>query len=290
MQFIEDIKNLQIINKSIKRILVELHNKEESVAEIVSVVKFLESQKIVVPTPKNNLVFDVCGTGGTGKQRINLSTALAIRLAKDFTIAKHGNKASSGRFGSFDIIEKTDFQICTTPSQAQIELEKNNLSFLFGPAFHPVLGLLVAIRKSLTHPTIFNSIGPLINPMSDLTAQLMGVKDVKTGRKLAKVCAKLGKNILLVHDTVFGLDEVSIGGETHYFKVLKGKIQEGTFVPEDFGVQRVSDFSDIEGAKNITDNLKIFNSLLDNTATKEQQVFLEVNYRVAKDFFSSFKK
>jgi anthranilate phosphoribosyltransferase len=288
MKLAQEIEKLQILQKSIREELSELYQKGESVSDIVKIVKFLESQKIVVPTPENMKVFDVCGTGGSGQQRINLSTALAIKLSKHFTIAKHGNKASSGRCGSFDIVENSSFQICKTPEQALNDLKNKNLAFLFGPAFHPVLGLLAMVRKSLIHPTIFNLVGPLINPMSEMTAQLIGVKDSETAKKLAQVCAELKKNVLLVHDTIFGLDEVSIGGETHYFKVVNGEIIEGKFVPEDFGVKRVTDFSLIKGADNIIDNTKIFNSLLNNTASRAQQAFLEINYLVAKDFFSSF--
>ncbi len=290
MQLLQDIETIQITQKRIGEALEKLYYMGESVSDIVHTVRFLESQKVVVPTPEGMQLFDVCGTGGTGKQRMNLSTALAVKLSKEFSIAKHGNKSSLGRCGSFDIIERSAFPVCKAPAQTQAELLKNNIAFLFGPAFHPILGLLVSVRKSLPHPTIFNLVGPLLNPMSTLTAQLIGVKDIPTARKLAESCAELGKDVLLVHDAVFGLDEVSIGGETHYFKVIDGKIEEGTFVPEDFGVNRVKDFTLIKGGETKEQNVQMFQSLLDGTATSAQQAFLDINYRVAKDFFSSFQQ
>jgi anthranilate phosphoribosyltransferase len=290
MQLVKDIETIQTTQKRIGEMLKKLSLKGESVSDIVQIVRFLESQKVVVPTPEGTALFDVCGTGGTGKQRMNLSTALAVKLAKEFSIAKHGNKASSGRCGSFDIIERSSFPICKAPAQTQVELRRNNIAFLFAPAFHPVLGLLAPVRQSLSHPTIFNLVGPLLNPMSSLTAQLIGVKDIPTARKLAEVCAQLGKNALLVHDTVFGLDEVSIGGETHYFKVIDRNIEEGTFVPENFGIERVTDFALIRGGENLDENVHTFTSLIEGTATPAQEAFLEINYRVAKDFFSSFQK
>jgi anthranilate phosphoribosyltransferase len=290
MQIISSLKTLKKMNESIREKLVDIHKNGESVEDIIEIVRFLESQKITIPNPSEMKVFDICGTGGTGKKRINLSTALALKLSKEFPITKHGNKASSGRCGSFDIIERSQFQVCNNTQQAQEQLQKNNIAFLFGPAFHPVLGIISSIRKSLPHPTIFNIIGPLINPMSHITAQIIGTKDVSTAKKLAEVCVLLGKNALLVHDTVFGLDEVSIGGKTHYFKIQNGQIEERTFVPEDFGVERVTAFSKIQGGESIDDNFQIFEALLNENAPKEHQAFLEVNYRVAKNFFSQFLK
>ncbi len=290
MQLLQDIETIQTTQKRIGEALEKLYCMGESVSDIVQIVRFLESQKVVVPTPEGMKLFDVCGTGGTRKQRMNLSTALAVKLSKEFSIAKHGNKSSLGRCGSFDIIEHSSFPACKTPEQTHGELRDKNIAFLFAPAFHPILGLLVSVRKSLPHPTIFNLVGPLLSPMSTLTAQLIGVKDIPTARKLAEACAELGKDALLVHDTVFDLDEVSIGGETHYFKVINGNIEEGTFVPEDFGIERVTDFTLIKGGETKEQNVQMFQSLLDGTATSAQQAFLDINYRVAKDFFSSFQQ
>lgn len=310
----------------VKKALTILHQKGETVSDILEFVIELEARKIKVPHP-GKPVFDVCGTGGSGKSRINLSTALAIRLSgatetldasnsrqdfptaekrsenlrvrgsgklndevrseSRFCIAKHGNKAASGRVGSFDVIEKLQLPIGDTPEKVSAQLADKNLSFVFAPAFHPALKPMAPIRQSIGHPTIFNYLGPLLNPVP-LAAQMIGVPSLEVGDKLAEVCAHLGKNAVLVHDTAFGLDDVSIGGATRFWAVGQNKqINSGAFFPEDYGFETVKDFSEIAGGDAQT-NQQIIEQLLAGTASKAQQDFLAINYRIAEEFFVSF--
>ncbi|MCK5460643.1 anthranilate phosphoribosyltransferase [Candidatus Gracilibacteria bacterium] len=278
------LDNAENNQEEVKKILVELHERGESVEEILEFIRELEQRKIVVSCPGYR-VFDVCGTGGSGKNRINLSTALALKLSKKFKIAKHGNRAASGKVGSFDLIEKLGLESCDTPGKVLKNLEEKNVAFVFAPAFHPALKNLAPIRKSLSHPTIFNFLGPLLNPVENLTAQMVGISDSSLGDRLAAVAKILGKNILFVHDSVFGLDDVSVGGKTFFWKVQKGGIEKGSFVPEDYGVNRVNDFKLISGG-DLTQNIQIFELLASGRASKAHQDFLEINYRVAEQFFN----
>lgn len=284
-QFVLD--NAETQPEKVRNLLVEMHERGETVEEILAFVQELESRKIAVNVPQDWKVFDVCGTGGSGKNRINLSTALTLKLSKEFKIAKHGNKAASGKVGSFDLIEKIGLDVCDTPEKAIKNLDKKNQAFLFAPAFHPTLKTLAPIRASLSHSTIFNFLGPLLNPIVPLSAQLTGVSNLQIGEKLAEVASQCEKNILLVYDAVFGLDDVSIGGETVFWKVKNGKIEKGSFVPGDFGIKRVENFDEISGG-NLSENSKIFEALISGKAPKAHQDFLEINYLVAKDFFSEF--
>lgn len=273
--------------EKIREILVEMYKKGEKSEVILAFVQELENRKIVVEIPKNWHVFDICGTGGSGKKRINLSTALALKLSKEFKIAKHGNRAASGKVGSFDLIEKFKLETCDTPEKVIENLKTKNQAFVFAPSFHPALKHLAPIRKSIPHSTIFNFLGPLLNPVENLTAQMVGISNPQIGEKLAEVSASLGKNILFVHDSKFGLDDVSIGGETIFWEVKNGNIETGTFVPEDFGLERIKDFEEISGG-NLEINLEIFENLITGKALKSHQDFLEINYLVAKKFFSEF--
>ncbi len=327
-QFVLDMAETK--PQQVQETLVSLHQKGETVADILEFVQELQSRMKKVQY-SGKKVFDVCGTGGSGKNRINLSTALAIKLSqgqptevlkarssrkglsaeekrtdsvrvrgtmnsdaeirslKGFCIAKHGNKAASGKVGSFDLIDAAGYAIGDTPKIIATQLQKQNLSFIFAPSFHPALKPLAPIRQQIPHPTIFNYLGPILNPVANLTAQMTGVSSIEIGEKLAEVCVHLGKNILLVHDTAFGLDDVSIGGATKFWMVgLDGKnIHTGTFFPEDYGFERVPNFSEIQGG-GLDTNKSIFEALLNNTAPKPHQNFLNINKVVAEEFFIRF--
>ncbi len=283
------LDNAENSPEEVKDLLIEMHERGETTAEIVDFVQELEKRKVKVSLPNDRdwKVFDVCGTGGSGKSRINLSTPLAMRLSKKFTIAKHGNKAASGKVGSFDLIEKVNLEISDTPEKVVKNLMEHNLAFIFAPMFHPALKHFAPIRAQIPHPTIFNMLGPLLNPVENLTAQLTGVSSVAVLEKLAPVAAALGKNILFVHDTAFGLDDVSIGGETAFAKVKDGKVEFGTFTPEDYGLTRVADFAEIAGGR-LETNSEIFENLVNGTAPEAHKNFLKINELVATEFFNEF--
>jgi anthranilate phosphoribosyltransferase len=179
-----------------------------------------------------------------------------------------------------------------TPEKVQESLENNNLAFIFAPAFHPALKPLAPIRQSLNHPTIFNYLGPILNPLENLTAQVIGVSSVEIGEKLAEVCLELKKKALIVHDLKFGLDDVSIGGGTSFWEVNlnEGKIFTGKISPENYGIDSVEKFSEIQGGKTPEENKDIFKDLLENKASKARQNFMEINYLVIKGFFEKIIK
>jgi len=287
----------QVLDSAIKspeisrEILQKLHKNGETVGNILNFAEELQTRMIRIPAV-NFATFDLCGTGGSGLQRINLSTALAVKLSKEFAIAKHGNKAASGKVGSFDLISSLDLPVGDTPEKVQESLENNNLAFIFAPAFHPALKPLAPIRQSLNHPTIFNYLGPILNPLENLTAQVIGVSSVEIGEKLAEVCLELKKKALIVHDLKFGLDDVSIGGETSFWEVNlnERKIFTGKISPENYGIDRVEKFSEIQGGKTPEENKDIFKDLLENKASKARQNFMEINYLVIKGFFEKIIK
>jgi anthranilate phosphoribosyltransferase len=118
---------------------------------------------------------------------------------------------------------------------------------------------------------------------------MIGVPNLEVGDKLAEACAHLGKNVVMVHDTAFGVDDVSIGGATRFWMTRRGdkKVHSGAFFPEDYGFDTVKDFSDIAGG-DVTQNQNILEQLLKNEAPKAQQDFLGLNQKVADEFFARF--
>ena len=273
--------------EKVREELIKLHKKKYTPADILEFVTELQKRMIKVPNP-GKPCFDICGTGGSGKQRINLSTALAIKLSAKYCIAKHGNKAATGKVGSFDLISHAGHTTCDTSEKVTQNLKEKNLAFVFAPAFHPSLKPLAPIRKSISHPTIFNYLGPLLNPVEGLTAQMTGISHAFMGDILAEAAAEMGKNVLFVHDTTFGLDDVSTGGETTYLEVRDGVITHGKLAPEHYGVERVKNFEDIQGGTTVEENTEIFEQLISGTAPKAQQDFLRINQLVAEEFFDQF--
>ena len=273
--------------EAVREALIEIHKAGETPEQVVEFYHVLNRRKISVPDI-GKPVFDICGTGGSGLSRINLSTVLAIKLSRKYCIAKHGNKAASGRVGSFDLIGEMGFEIGDTPDNVERQLKDKNLSFVFAPAFHPALKALAPIRKSIPHPTIFNFLGPLLNPVP-LTAQMIGVSSIKAGDIIAETALAIGRHALLVHDTVFGLDDVSIGGTTQIWQVdpKAGKIEKKTILPSFYGLESILHFILIEGG-DVEENARIARDLMDETACRAHRDFLNINYRVAAEFFDGF--
>lgn len=272
---------------TVREALIEMHEAGETPEQVAEFYHALNARKISV-SEIGKPVFDICGTGGSGLPRINLSTVLAIKLSKKYCIAKHGNKAASGRVGSFDLIGAMGFEVGDTAEAVERQLKEKNLSFVFAPAFHPALKALAPIRKSIPHPTIFNYLGPLLNPVP-LTAQMIGVSSVKAGEIMAETALAIGRNALLVHDMEFGLDDVSIGGKTQFWRVnpKTDKIETGIFLPDDHGLKKAPNFTAIQGGE-VQDNAKIAQSLMNGNAGTAHQNFLDINYRVAAEFFDGF--
>ncbi len=282
------LDNAETQKEKVKDLLISLYKKGETVPIILDFIKELRIRQIAIKNIYNDQIFDVCGTGGSGKQRINLSTILAIKLSKKFKIAKHGNSAASGKVGSFDLISELSYESCDTIEKVQKNLQEQNLAFVFAPAFLPCLKSLAIIRKEIKHATVFNFLGPMLNPLENLTAQMTGVSDPRMAEKLAECSQYLKKNILFVHDSVSGLDDVSILGTTLYWKVYNGKIKTDKYHPKTFGLEPVSDFSEIQGGETVAENKKIFQSLINENASVAHSSFLKINYLVAEDFFSLF--
>jgi anthranilate phosphoribosyltransferase len=143
--------------------------------------------------PKMPGAIDICGTGGSKLPRINTSTISAFILAqKGIKIAKHGNRASSGRFGSFDLLEALGFDIEKNADQLKNDFDKQNLAFIFAPKFFSALRHFANVRKEIGVPTIFNILGPLLNPAQP-QIQIIGTNSEKNAKLLIESCRKMKK-------------------------------------------------------------------------------------------------
>ncbi|WP_104638317.1 anthranilate phosphoribosyltransferase [Helicobacter bizzozeronii] len=212
-------------------ILIALKMKPESPQEIASAAIALKTN---LPGIAGSFV-DNCGTGGDGASSINISTISALLCASmGVKMAKHGNKSSSGR-GSADLLEALGVNTQMCPTQLKNCLEKTNFAFLFAPLYYPSFAKIAPIRKELKIRTLFNLLGPLLNPLP-LSAQLLGVYDKSLCLPLASVLKKLGVPRAMVVHTA-GVDEIALHGEIQVCELQGGRLLEYALSPQDFGLQ-----------------------------------------------------
>lgn len=181
---------------------------------------------------------DLVGTGGDGKDTFNVSTTAAMVAAgvKGVRVCKHGAKASSSTSGSADLLMSLGIPLLSLPaSQLPSVLRKSKFSFLFAQLYHPALAPLGPIRRSLGFPTIFNVLGPLINPAKPERC-ILGVHSYYLGRIFAEALAKRGTQRAWIVCGQEGLDEISPAGKTDVWELNNGQISEFTVDPSDFGI------------------------------------------------------
>jgi anthranilate phosphoribosyltransferase len=197
---------------------------------------------------------DVCGTGGDGINSLNISTAVCFVLAAaGVKVAKHGNRAVSSKSGSSDLLQEVGYKIDCSNDEIIENLEKHNLAFLFAPRFHPAFLHVAQARQNLGVKTIFNYLGPLLNPLKP-KKQIIGVSNAEIVKFIPQIfCALGGDNCFAVHG-LDGMDEISISANSLIYKTIKinqdNPIESDTsreiFNPEDFGFQK-RNIADIKG-------------------------------------------
>ncbi len=213
-------------------ILVALKMKGETVEEIAAFASVMRKHAVKI-SPKAGRLVDTCGTGGDSLHTFNISTAAAlIACGAGVAVAKHGNRAMSGKSGSADVLEELGAKILQ-PAQVEECVEKTGFGFMFAPHFHPAMKNVMPVRRELGIRTVFNILGPLSNP-AGAHAQLLGVFDAGVAAKMAQVLAMLGTgHALVVHSK--GMDEIGLG-ETQVFEVKDGRVSEYVLDAKKFGI------------------------------------------------------
>ena len=245
---LSNITENNIHEAQIGAILGALRTKGETSDEISGFAKYLKEKAIIFPyqEEEKEVLIDTCGTGGDDIGSFNISTAVAFVLASaGMKVAKHGNRSVSSRCGCADVLEELKIPLNLLPEESAVELKKKNFAFLFAPTYHPSFKKLALIRKSIQVRTIFNLLGPLLNP-AGVKRQLIGVFDSSYVYKMAEALKKLGHQEAMVVHGHDGMDEYSISGPTHVAHLKNGEIKELTVKPEDFGLKTAS-IEDIRG-------------------------------------------
>lgn len=182
-------------------------------------------------------VLDTCGTGGDGRGTVNLSTGAAIICAAlEVPVAKHGNRAVSSRSGSADVLQALDVPIDLPPEATARVLTKANIAFLLAPTYHPAMRFAMPVRNELKVRTIFNCLGPLVNP-AGATHQLIGAWSNPVRQTMAETLRELGSTRAWVVHGQDGLDEISPYAPTQITELDDGQLRELVISPEDFGLQ-----------------------------------------------------
>ena len=207
-----------VSDETISKVLINLSNKGESVEEITGGAKVLREKSTKVSFTGD--LIDTCGTGGDGKNTINISTASALILASmGHKVAKHGNRSISSKSGSADVLEILDIDINLNSKGVEDSIKNKNFAFMFAPNFHSAMKNVATARKELKTRTIFNLLGPLCNP-ANVNRQCIGVFSFDILEKYTQVLKNLNTTKAWVFHSYDGLDEISIFSKT---KVLELK-------------------------------------------------------------------
>jgi anthranilate phosphoribosyltransferase len=215
--------------------LIALRAKGETVAELVGLARTMRRLAAHVSSPADSLV-DTAGTGG-GPSTFNISTAAALVAAgAGCAVAKHGNRSSTSRSGSADMLEALGVRIDIDPQGVARCIEEVGFGFMFAPRHHAAMKHVVPVRKELGVRTIFNFLGPLTNP-AGATRQLLGVSDRHYQETIAEALVGLGCERALVVCADDGLDELTITDRTRVIEVAGGRTEEWFVRPEDLDLE-----------------------------------------------------
>ena len=230
-----EIMSGKLKEKHIHDFLVNLSKKGETAEEIAGGVYTMREKALKVPTSES--IVDTCGTGGDGKNTLNISTASSILLSSiGIKVAKHGNKALSSKCGSADVLEKLNININLKPDDVGKSIEKYNFGFMFAPNYHSAMKYVAPIRKKIGKRTIFNLIGPLSSP-AGVKRQVVGVYSKKWLNLFAEALKKLdSKHAWIVHSDD-GMDEISPFAKTTVVELKDNTITERVIDPKSVGIK-----------------------------------------------------
>ncbi len=218
-------------------LLIALRLRGETVEELVGAARAMRAHALPLSVQAAPLL-DTCGTGGDGSHTFNVSTTAAIvAAAAGARIAKHGNRAMSGRVGGADVLEALGVRIDLDPAAVARCIEEAGIGFLFAQKFHPAMKHAAGPRRELGVRTIFNLLGPLSNP-AGARRQLLGLFAASWLEPVAQALLQLGSERALVVHGVDGLDEISLSDATDVVELAEGGLRRYRLEPEAFGLAR----------------------------------------------------
>lgn len=223
--------------------LMLLRQKKETADELLGAVLAMRSR--MVPVSTSFPVLDIVGTGGDGAHTLNISTAASFVAAScGVKIAKHGNRSVSSLSGSADVIEALGIPLGRSPEEISRSIAEVGIGFMFAPDFHPALKQVRELRKELSMRTLFNIVGPLVNPAS-AEHLMVGVFHEELLELCAQVLFKLqAKRSFVFHGC--GLDELSCIGPSQVIEVSEKGLRSFILDPKDYGLKSCT-LEDLKG-------------------------------------------
>ena len=229
-----------------------------------------------LPIARPNLyMVDTCGTGGDGANTFNISTAVAfVASSCGIKIAKHGNKSASGKVGSADVLSNLGLNLNCPLEKVISAVNEIGITFLFAPVWHKSLIKLAPLRKDLGIRTVFNQLGPLVNPLRP-DAQVLGVASEDLLEPMASALLKMGMKRAIVVYGSGGLDEASLQGENKLIFVEKGELRFSKLNISDFNHENTLNEELVVSC--IDQNDEILKSVLNGSGKKAHKEVVALN-------------
>ena len=244
----------------VAQLLLAIRAKGEAVDELVGAATSMRRHMTPI-RHRYPILLDTCGTGGSGSGTFNISTTAAIvASACGVAVAKHGNRKATSLTGSADVLAELGVSIESDCERVERTLDEVGLCFCFAAKLHPAMKHVVAIRRSLGVPTLFNLLGPLCNP-AGATHQLLGTTKPESQQKIAAALQRLGTKHSAVIRGTDGQDEVTLDGATEVIEITGVTQQALRWTPETFGLQAAT-AAELQ-AKDPADSAAIIRRILD---------------------------
>lgn len=261
-------------------ILAAINAKGVSAPELAGMAQVLQQQSLQEhPIQHSQPVIDTCGTGGDGASTFNISTAVAfVAAAAGVKVAKHGNRSASSKVGSADVLEYLGVRLSAPFPQVKAALEEVGVTFLFAPGWHPAMKAVVPLRKTLKIRTIFNLLGPLVNPLCP-TGQVIGVYDAHFLSAMVEALGYLGVPQAIALHGREKLDEAGLADITDLAILHEGKVSLSTINPQELGLEKAPTAA-LKGG-DLEENATILRHVLQGKGTQAQQDAVALNASIA---------
>lgn len=268
------VLNGEVTDEELANLLIALNEKGEVVDELHGICQALLDQATRLEHHIPNAI-DNCGTGGDQSKSFNISTTAAfVMSAAGATVAKHGNRSITSLSGSADLLSTLGISIDFDPFYTTQALENIGIAFMFAPQVHKKMGQIMRVRNALKRPTLFNLIGPLINPVK-LDYQYTGVFDRSKLTIMAEVAHRLGRKKAIFINGANYMDEASLSGDNHLVILENGEIRSEIIHPEMFHLEYQPQEALIGGDSQ--ENAQITFNILNNKGTQAQHDVVALN-------------
>lgn len=261
---------------------LKLTGNDEKAEYIAAAATVMRAHSVQIPGLDSIPTCDIVGTGGDGLDTFNVSTAAAVVAAgAGATVTKHGARSASSASGSADLLLSLNCSLSIHPSRLPALLSSSRFAFLFASNYHPAMAHVAPLRREMGFPTIFNFLGPLMNPARP-TRMVVGVAKRSLAGVFVDALQRLGVQRAMVVRGKEGMDEISPAGETEIWELCDGRVKEYTVSPFNFGV-KAHPLSSVKSGSP-TNNANLFKSILATSTPSFDDIPEGVELAALKDW------